>query len=189
MVTGKINICLQALNRFKELYFVEINSVILSPEVYRSDAEKIADWLSDEEIVSYLNEDNNARESLINIINRVNMPILTHLFNNNCRFFTIKNVYGTIGFLRLVPKGETVEIVLAVGEKELWGRGIGHNAVIEALKTAFFEMRTEKVVAKIKQTNKRSQNLFKGIGFKEVKKLEREVEYHITKEVFWKRAA
>jgi RimJ/RimL family protein N-acetyltransferase len=168
---------------------VEVNSVILSPEVYRSDAEKIANWLSDEEIISYLNEDNKARENLINVINRVNMPILTHLFNNNCRFFTIKNPYGTIGFLRLIPKGEMIEIVIAVGEKDLWGRGIGHNAVMEALKTAFFDMRTEKVVAKIKHTNERSQNLVRGIGFKEVKKLEREVEYHITKEIFWKRAA
>lgn len=168
---------------------MEINSVILSPEVYRSDAEKIANWLSDEEIISYLNEDNKARENLINVINRVNMPILTHLFNNNCRFFTIKNPYGTIGFLRLIPKGEMIEIVIAVGEKELWGRGIGHNAVMEALKTAFFDMRTEKVVAKIKHTNERSQNLVRGIGFKKVKKLEREVEYHITKEIFWKRAA
>lgn len=168
---------------------MEINSIVLSPEVYRSDAEKIADWLSDEEIVKYLNEDNKARENLINVIDRVNMPILTHLFNNNCRFFTIKNSYGTIGFLRLIPKGETIEIVIAVGEKELWGKGIGHNAVMEALKTAFFEMRTEKVVAKIKKDNKRSQNLVKGIGFREIKKLEKEVEYHITKEIFWKKSA
>lgn len=182
-------ICLQALNRFKELYFVEINSVVLNPEVYRSDADKIANWLSDEEIVSYLNEDNNARKNLINVVNRIDISILTHLFNNNCRFFTIKNMYGTIGFLRLVPKGETVEIVIAVGEKDLWGKGIGHNAVIEALKVAFFEMRSEKVVAKIKQTNKRSQNLFKGIGFKEVKKLQKEIEYHITKEIFLKKVA
>ncbi len=168
---------------------MEINSIVLSPEVYRSDAEKIADWLSDEEIVRYLNEDNKARENLINVIDRINMPILTHLFNNNCRFFTIKNPYGTIGFLRLIPKGETIEIVIAVGEKELWGKGIGHNAVMEALKTAFFEMRTEKVVAKIKKDNKRSQNLAKGIGFREIKKLEKEVEYHITKKIFWKKVA
>lgn len=168
---------------------MEISNIKLSQEVYRSDAEQIANWLSDKEIVSNLNEDNNAKDNLINVINRVNMPILTHLFNNNCRFFTIKNIYGTIGFLRLIPKNEKVEIVIAVGEKELWGKGIGHNAVFEALKKAFFDMRTEKVVAKIKKTNQRSQNLFKGIGFKEVKELETEIEYHITKETFWRIAA
>ena len=69
---------------------MEVNSVNLSREVYISDAEKICNWLSDDEITSYLNEDNNVKRNLINVINRVNMPILTHLFNNNCRFFIIK---------------------------------------------------------------------------------------------------
>jgi RimJ/RimL family protein N-acetyltransferase len=46
-----------------------------------------------------------------------------------------------------------------------------------------------KVVAKIKKTNKRSRNLFKGIGFMEVKELEREIEYRITKEIFFEMAS
>lgn len=158
---------------------MELNNINLSREVYKSDAEKICDWLCDDEITSNLNEDVKARENLISVINRVNMPILTHLFNNNCRFFTIKNHYGTIGFLRLIPKKEMTEIVIAVGEKELWGHGIGHKSVLEALKFAFFEMRSEIVVAKIKKENKRSQNLFKGLGFREYKELNKEIEYRI----------
>lgn len=168
---------------------METSSIKLSQEVYRSDAEQIVCWLSDKEITNNLNEDKNVTENLVNVINRVNMPILTHLFNNNCRFYIIKNIYGAIGFLRLVPKNGITEIVIAVGEKDLWGKGIGHNAVCEALKKAFFDMRTEKVVAKIKKTNKRSQNLFKGIGFKEVKVWDKEVEYHITKDIFFNIAA
>lgn len=146
---------------------METRSIKLSQEVYRHDAYKIINWLSDEDIINNLNEDNRVIENLTSVINRINMPILTHLFNNNCRFFIIKNIYDTVGFVRLVPKNETVEIVITVGEKELWGKGIGHNAVLEALKKAFFDMRTEKVVAKIKKSNKRSRNLFKGIGFKD----------------------
>ena len=165
---------------------METISIQLSQEVYRSDAEKMANWLSDEEIIKNLNEDANAKSNLINIVNRIDMPILTHLFNNNCRFFTIKNTYETVGFLRLVPKNNGIELVIAVGEKDLWERGIGHDAVVEALKKAFFDMRTDKVVAKIKKTNNRSRNLFKGIGFKEVKELEREIEYQMTKEIFFK---
>lgn len=168
---------------------MEIGNVVLSQEVYRSDAEKICDWLNDEEIISFLNEEVNVQKNLMNTINRINMPILTHLFNNNCRFFIIKNLHGSIGFLRLVPKGNYVEIVIAVGEKDLWGMGIGHNAVVEALKVAFFEMRVEYVIAKIKKVNKRSQNLFKGIGFKENRELEREIEYNINIKSFSKIAA
>ena len=116
---------------------METISIELSQEVYRSDAEKMVNWLSDKEIISNLNEDSNVTRNLINMINRIDMPILTHLFNNNCSFFTIKNINQTVGFLRLIPKNKGVEIVIAVGEKELWGRGIGYNAVLEALKKAF----------------------------------------------------
>ncbi|MBC5628224.1 GNAT family N-acetyltransferase [Clostridium sp. NSJ-6] len=168
---------------------METISIELSQEVYRSDAEKMVNWLSDKEIISNLNEDSNVTRNLINMINRIDMPILTHLFNNNCSFFTIKNINQTVGFLRLIPKNKGVEIVIAVGEKELWGRGIGYNAVLEALKKAFFDLRTDKVVAKVKKANKRSRNLFKGIGFTEVKELEKEVEYHMTKDAFWKIAS
>ncbi len=168
---------------------MEISNVVLSQEVYRSDAEKICNWLNDKEIISFLNEDVNVQKNLMNTINRLNMPILTHLFNNNCRFFIIKNLYGSIGFLRLVPKKNYVEIVVAIGEKELWGMGIGHNAVVEALNVAFFEMRANHVVAKIKKVNERSQNLFRGIGFMEVRELPMEIEYKITMEAFIKIAA
>lgn len=166
---------------------MEISNITLSQEVYRSDAEKICYWLSDEDIISNLNEDENVKDNLISVVNRIGMPILTHLFNNNCRFFTIKNIYGTIGFLRLVPKGNFVEIVIAVGEKDLWGVGIGHNSVLEAIKFAFFEMRAEKVIAKIKKRNKRSQKLFLGVGFEEIKVLENEIEYHIDIKKFTKK--
>lgn len=168
---------------------METISIELSQEVYRSDAEKMINWLSDKEIISNLNEDSNVTRNLINMINRIDMPILTHLFNNNCSFFTIKNIDQTVGSLRLIPKSKGMEIVIAVGEKELWGRGIGYNAVLEALKKAFFDLRTDKVVAKVKKANKRSRNLFKGIGFKEVKESEKEVEYQMTKDIFWKIAS
>ncbi|MDU1413963.1 MAG: GNAT family N-acetyltransferase [Clostridium sp.] len=168
---------------------MEISNVVLSQEVYRSDAERILDWLGDEEIVGYLNEDYNARENLINVINRVNMPILTHLFNNNCRFYTIKNEYGTLGFIRLIPKGDALEMVIAVGEKNLWGKGIGHQAVKEALKEAFFEMRTKKVIIKIKKNNKRSQNLAKGLGFKQVRIMDNSIEYLLSIDEFCRQVA
>ena len=38
---------------------METSSIKLSQEVYRSDAEKMVNWLSDNEIVNNLNEDSN----------------------------------------------------------------------------------------------------------------------------------
>lgn len=46
-------------------------------------------------------------------------------------------------------------------------------------------MRADNVIAKIEKINKKSQNLFKGISFKEVKLLENEIEYHINRENFF----
>ena len=71
------------------------------------------------------------KETLLHIINSVNMPILTHLFNNNCRFFIIKDTYQSVGFLRLIPKNRKAEVVIVVGEKNFGGYRIGHNAMIE----------------------------------------------------------
>ena len=48
---------------------METISIKLSREVYKCDAEKMANWLSDKEISSNLNEGVNARENIINIIN------------------------------------------------------------------------------------------------------------------------
>ena len=46
-------------------------SVQLRQEVYRSDAWKIIDWLEDDEVSRYLNEDQNVTESIRQVINRV----------------------------------------------------------------------------------------------------------------------
>ncbi len=163
--------------------------VSLRQEVYRSDAFKIIEWLNDDEVTRYLNEDKCASKNIENAINTINMPILTHLFNNNSSFYIIRNKDYSIGFVRLIQKGTDAEIVIAIGEKELWGLGFGKAAILESLKQAFFTWRVDSVIAKIKLENTRSRNAFKGIGFKEVKHLEKEVKYSLTMQDFLKIAA
>jgi len=163
--------------------------VSLRQEVYRADAFKIVEWLKDEEVTRHLNEDKSASKNIENAINNINMPILTHLFNNNSSFYIIKNKNSSIGFVRLIQKGTDAEIVIAIGEKELWGLGFGKAAIIESLKQAFFTWRVDSVIAKIKFDNTRSRNAFEGIGFKEVKHLEKEVKYSLTMKEFFKIAA
>ena len=58
----------------------------LRQEVYSSDAWKIIDWLEDDEVSRYLNESQNVTDSIKQVINRVNMPILTLLFNQEGSF-------------------------------------------------------------------------------------------------------
>lgn len=165
-------------------------NVQLRQEIYKSDAWKIIDWLEDEEVTKYLNENQNASKSIKQVMERVNMPILTHLFNQDGSFFVITTKKDEpVGFLRLVPKAKEAEIVIVIGEKEKWGQGLGSNAVFQGLKHAFFTWRTEKVIAKINFKNERSIRVFKKIGFKEEKELQVEMQYSMTINEFLKLAA
>lgn len=164
--------------------------VRLRQEVFSSDAWKLIKWLEDTEITQYLNEKQNVSNSIRQVISRVNLPVLTHLFNQNGSFFILTTLDDEpIGFLRLIPKGNSTEIVIVIGEKEIWGMGFGTNAIFQGLKHAFFQWRTDKVVAKIKFKNERSIRVFRKVGFKKERDLAVEAQYSMTIDEFLKIAA
>lgn len=161
-------------------------SVQLRQEVFAADAWKIAEWLEDYEVIRYLNENQNVAKGIRQVIQRVNMPILTHVFNQNGSFFVITEKDESIGFLRLVPKGKSAEMVIVIGNKEKWGRGLGKDAISQGLKHAFYEWRMNEVIAKINYKNKRSIRAFDKVGFKPDKELAKEMQYSISIEEFLK---
>lgn len=165
---------------------MKAQNVQLRREVFAADAWKIADWLEDHEVVKYLNERQNVADGIKQVIQRVNMPILTHLFNQNGSFFIITEEKESIGFLRLVPKGKSAEMVIVIGDKEKWGKGLGKKAISQGLKHAFYEWRMDEVVAKINMKNERSIRVFKRVGFKPDKELAKEMQYSISIEEFLK---
>jgi RimJ/RimL family protein N-acetyltransferase len=165
-------------------------NVQLRQEVYQNDAWKIIDWLEDEEIIRYLNEKQNVSTSIRQIIHRVNMPIMTHLFNQDGSFFIVTTKEEEpIGFLRLVPKSRGAEMVIVIGDKEKWGKGLGSSAIFQGLKHAFFDWRVNEVIAKINFKNGRSIKVFEKVGFKEEKKLPKEIQFSISIDEFLKIAA
>lgn len=160
---------------------MEDNNVELRQEVFKSDASIIANWLEDTEITQYLNEKQNVSKSIKDIMYRINMPILTHLFNQNGSFFMVTtSEKEPVGFLRLVPKNNIAEMVIVIGDKDKWGKGLGTNAILEGLKHAFFQWRVDEVVAKINFKNQRSRRVFRKIGFTEVKELAKEMQYSMS---------
>ncbi|MNI69794.1 hypothetical protein D3C73_1255650 [compost metagenome] len=123
-------------------------------------------------------------------MSRVNLPVLTHLFSQNGSFFILTiGDDSPIGFLKLIPKGKVVEMVIVIGEKEKWGMGLGTNAIFQGLKHSFFHWRADKVIAKIKYKNHRSMNVFKNIGFKKEKDFNVEAQYSISIDEFLNIAA
>jgi RimJ/RimL family protein N-acetyltransferase len=164
--------------------------IVLRREVYRDDAQKIAYWLEDEEIIRFLNEHQNVSDDIRQVLARVPIPVLTHLFSQDGIFFMVDtDKQEPIGFLRLVPRPTETEMIIVIGDKKNWGRGFGTGAVVQGLRHAFFEWRTDKVVAKINTANRRSIRVFKKAGFRQEKELPGEFQFSITMDDFLKLAA
>lgn len=165
---------------------MKAKKIQLRQEIFATDAYKIADWLEDKEVSKYLNEHQNVSKSIREVLQRISMPILTHVFNQKGSFFVILEDHQPIGFLRLIPKGKLAEMVIVIGDKEKWGMGFGKNAIIQGLNHAFYSWRVDSVIAKINYRNERSIRVFGKVGFKPEKELAKEIQYSISMKEFLK---
>ncbi len=140
--------------------------ISLCPEITRADALKLMGWLEDESVTRYLSDSRHVSRFIEEVIGRVQLPILTHLFNQGGRFFMAYDRHDVpVGFVRLVKTGRDCEMVLVIGNRDNWGRKLGASTIREGMKLAFFEMRADKLVAKILPENARSLNAFERCGF------------------------
>jgi regulator of nucleoside diphosphate kinase len=140
--------------------------VSLCPEITRINALTLMDWLEDEEVTRFLSDSCNVSRLIEQVIGRVQLPILTHLFNQGGRFFMAYDRHDVpVGFVRLVKMGPDCEMVLVIGDRDNWGRKLGASAIREGMKLAFFEMRAERLIAKIHPENVRLLNAFLRSGF------------------------
>jgi len=140
--------------------------VSLRPEITRTHALTLMDWLEDDRVTRYLSDSRSVSRFISQAVDRSPMPILTHLFNQGGRFFMVYNGDDMpVGFVRLIKTGPECEIVLAIGDHENWGRGLGTSTIRQGLKLAFLDMRAESVVAKIHPANTRSLKGFERCGF------------------------
>ena len=97
--------------------------ISLCPEITRANALTLMDWLEDEDVTRYLSDSRHVSRFIEQVIGRVQLPILTHLFNQGGRFFMAYDRHDEpVGFVRLVKKGPDCEMVLVIGDRENWGR-------------------------------------------------------------------
>ncbi|MET4576806.1 bifunctional GNAT family N-acetyltransferase/nucleoside diphosphate kinase regulator [Ottowia thiooxydans] len=140
--------------------------ISLCPEITRTHALTLMDWLEDEGVTRYLSDSRHVSRFIEQVIGRVQLPILTHLFNQGGRFFMAYDRHDVpVGFVRLVKSGSDCEMVLVIGDRNNWGRKLGASAIREGMKLAFFDMRAEKLIAKIHADNARSLTAFLHSGF------------------------
>jgi regulator of nucleoside diphosphate kinase len=140
--------------------------VALRSEITRSHAFTLMNWMDDERVTRYLSDSSSVSRFIAQAVDRAQMPILTHLFNQGGRFFMAYDRNDRpVGFVRLVKTGADCEIVIVVGDHENWGQGLGGSTIREGLKLAFLDMRAENVIAKIHPNNTRSLKGFERCGF------------------------
>jgi regulator of nucleoside diphosphate kinase len=140
--------------------------ISLCPEITRANALNLVDWLEDENVIRYLSDSRHVSRHIEQVVSRVHLPVLTHLFNQGGRFFMACDRHDQpVGFVRLVKTDADCEIVLVIGDRDNWGRKLGASALREGMKLAFFDMRAEKLIARIHADNARSLKAFLRCGF------------------------
>ena len=118
-------------------------------------------------VYQYLNEHQQISAQLKQIYD-ARLPVFTPLFNRNGQFYIICTGDGQpIGFLRMAyAPDNAVEMVVDIGEESIWGQGYGRASLAEAQKIAFFQLRRDKMIARIYNENARSRQMFVSCGFK-----------------------
>lgn len=159
--------------------------VSLCSEITKENALTLIKWLKDKEVTKYLSDPQDVSNSIEQVVYKTNLPVLTHLFNHNGRFYMVYDKHKIpIGFVRLVKKGRDYEIVIVIGDRNNWGKKLGTSAIKESIKIAFFDFRAQKVIAKIQKENKRSIRAFINSGFKVEKETNTFITYAITMEQY-----
>jgi RimJ/RimL family protein N-acetyltransferase len=159
--------------------------VKLTQEVTRNDALSMIDWMECHEVTKYMNEAGNIALEINDLIKRVNLSILTHLFNQDGSFYIISTVENLpIGFVKLKYRNNEAEMVVMIGEKQHWGNGYGKEVIREMLNHAFFHRRVPRVIAKIHPNNIRSIKAFERSGFLFERDINQFRLYSITLEEF-----
>ncbi|NCB52421.1 MAG: hypothetical protein EOM54_11175 [Clostridia bacterium] len=112
--------------------------IFLCSEISRENAATLIKWLKDEEVRRYLSDPQSVTNDIEQVVNRVNLPILTHLFIQNGRFYMAYNKQNVpVGFVRLIKKGDAYEIIIVIGDRDNWNKKMGTSVIRESIKNRF----------------------------------------------------
>lgn len=163
--------------------------VTLDEEIFLQDAYKISDWLDNENVTRFISEGPGVGKQIRDAIKYMTCPVVTHLFCTGGNFYIIKNNGRSVGYLKLVQKGNDCEIVIVIGDENIWNMGIGTKALKLAADEAFFKFRYDRMIAKIMDGNIGSEKIFNKIGFTKTDYRNRHSIYEMDVMTFLKKAA
>jgi RimJ/RimL family protein N-acetyltransferase len=78
-----------------------------------------------------------------------------------------KQLVGYVQLAMIDTRNRHAAVAILIGAKDVWGRGIGHNALRILLDYAFTVRALERIYAEVYTFNTRSKRLFEGLGFQQ----------------------
>jgi RimJ/RimL family protein N-acetyltransferase len=78
-----------------------------------------------------------------------------------------EQLVGRVELAMIDTENRRAEVGIVIGDRSVWGRGIGKTALIILLDYAFTVANLEKIGAEVYSFNERSQHLFESLGFTE----------------------
>lgn len=160
-------------------------SVLLRADINEKDANCLLDWLNDPETTQFLVDGKNSVSDVRYLINNIPKHLWRMCLNGRGCFYMVDCDDMPIGFVRLsVINKETYEVVIALGEKKLWGKGYGTLALKKCLNIAFFEHRVRRIIANIYPQNTRSLHVFEKLNFRQQEKCSSVIRYALTYDQF-----
>lgn len=148
-------------------YFKKIcgKKCYLSP-LSMEDAEKLTQWINDIEMTV----NNDLTEKIINLDNEKE---IMKMFIDKGTIFSIVNaksdvLIGTCGIETMDNVNKNCSVGIFIGDKKLWGKGYGYEAMMLLLDYCFTILNIRNVMLYVYEYNKRAIKCYKKCGFKEI---------------------
>ncbi|MFQ6060818.1 MAG: GNAT family N-acetyltransferase [Thermoplasmata archaeon] len=137
--------------------------VLLRP-FERSDLAKSIEWLNDPEIMRLL-----GRRSPISMAEE-EKRYEDYLKSGKSEIFAVMerngSHIGNIGLYRIDKINRKASLGIVIGEKDLWGRGYGSDAILTILRYAFKDLGLHKVSLRVFRANRRAIKSYMRCGFR-----------------------
>ena len=144
---------------------METKNFVIRETEFR-DYEYFAIWETDPDVIRYLSYDEGrtyediVKEGFLNNLDpsKMDLTIVSR---------TMERPIGRISISRIDRYSDSLDITkMYIGEKSLWGQGVGREVMMELLEYCFTFLHMERVTLDFYTGNKRGSALYESLGFR-----------------------
>ncbi len=130
----------------------------------KSDADALFRWFSDEEVTRWLGPPN-----LPSRAQQEKFIEMASVSGDDAKYFAIETLDGKLvgdcGLRKIDWKSRKAEFFITIGEKQLWGKGFGSDALRIVIRLAFHRMNLNRLWLSTLADNSRAVRCYEKCGF------------------------